>query len=402
MMSQRVQRAAVLTLLVAVACAQQASPSPTANSTTYPMRYKGMTFTNERYCPNVSLASWVAQESLYHLSTTGANAVSIVVTQYQMTTTSTDIFPVTSPTVCTATPSGYCVTARDSELISAIMYAKQLGFSVMLKLQIDLIDAPGMWRGDIGINMTATQWDAWFVSYTAAIRHYAMIAEATGVEILSVSCELVEASKQDAHWRQVIALLRHIYKGTLTDSANWSPPNAQPGQGEVTDKTWWDAVDVIGVDEYYVTWAHSRELANGTYRTLDELLDLWAGIEVQLAGLHRKFNKSVLFTEIGYCSGVNGSCFKNTAVQPANRTSSASLEAQATQFEAALAAMTKYPWFLGVFWWNWATDAAFGGEGNSCMDPKFKPAEAVLRKWYGATLPAPTPPSYPPVCECWL
>lgn len=385
-----------------------AAPLPPRSSAAEPLPYKGMTFTNERYCPLVSLGSEVAADSLRHLETTGANAVSIVVTQYQQNTSSTTIAPIPAGSMvnCTTTPNGYCSTATDAELSAAITLAQSLGMRVMLKLQIDLLDAPGLWRGDIGVNMTQRAWwDAWFASYGNAILHYAKIAELLEVHMLSVSCELVEASKQESHWRGLIVQLRSVYSGILIDSANWSPPGAPAtGTGEVTDKMWWDAVDAIGVDEYYMTWSNSHELANDTFRTKEDLLSLWEPIESQLDALHRRWNRSVVFTEIGVCAGLNGTCFDNLPASqvPIVSTTNASLQAQATQFDAALTAMSKHPWFLGVFWWNWATDAAFGGDDNACMDPKFKPAEQVLRLWYNATKPAPPPPNYTVTCRCWL
>eukprot|EP00672_Neobodo_designis_P006156 CAMPEP_0174870066 /NCGR_PEP_ID=MMETSP1114-20130205/69020_1 /TAXON_ID=312471 /ORGANISM="Neobodo designis, Strain CCAP 1951/1" /LENGTH=76 /DNA_ID=CAMNT_0016105329 /DNA_START=70 /DNA_END=296 /DNA_ORIENTATION=+ len=68
------------------AMAVVAAPVPPRPSASAPLPYKGMTFTNERYCPNVTLASAAANRSLAHLATTGANSVSIVVTQYQRNT----------------------------------------------------------------------------------------------------------------------------------------------------------------------------------------------------------------------------------------------------------------------------------------------------------------------------
>jgi hypothetical protein len=394
---------AVVAAMAALLCA--AAPVPPRPSGASPLPYKGMTFTNERYCPNVSLASAAANRSMAHLATTGANAVSIVVTQYQKNTTSTDIYAVAAPTPCTTTPNGWCVTATDAEVAESIAAAHAKGFKVMLKLQIDLMDAPGLWRGDIGINMTDTQWSMWFDSYRAAILRYARIAERMGVHMLSVSCELVEASKQEALWRGIVDDIRMVYSGVLIDSANWSAPG---GSGEVTDKKWWDAVDVIGVDEYYMTYffSHGINGTNGTttYRDEATLLHLWRGVEEQLEGLHRKFNRSVVFSEIGFCSGDDGNCWRNKPANavPSLRTTKASLEAQAVQYEAALKAFSKHPWWLGVFWWNWATDPNFGGPGNSCMDPKFKPAESVLRRWYNATQPQPPLPTEAPACRCWL
>ena len=37
--------------------------------------------------------------------------------------------------------------------------------------------------------------------------------------------------------------MRDVYSGKLTSSANWG--------GEEFSKSWWDAVDYIGVDAYY-------------------------------------------------------------------------------------------------------------------------------------------------------
>lgn len=367
-------------------------------------KYSGMTFTADRYCPNVTLDSPRAKDSLTHLATTGANFVSIVVTQYQRLINSTSIFPIYgSPVRCSSTPHGFCSTATDAEVIGAIANAHQLGMGVMLKLQIDLIDEPSSstWRGDIGTNITSDAWwAAWFSSYSTALLHYARIANQTNAALFSISCELVTASRRDAEWRKVIAAVREVYTvGLITDAANWSPPG---GSGELSDKTWWDAVDIIGVDEYYVEYFNSTEDADGSYPSVSQLLKVWAPVEKQLEALHVKYNKSIVFTEVGYCSGVNGSCFDNGAPRPPQSTTAASLVAQAAQYEALMLAMTKYPWFEGVFWWNWATDAAFGGDNNSCMDPKFKPAEDVLRRWYRATQPKPKPPQYAPICECWL
>eukprot|EP01064_Diplonema_japonicum_P031204 TRINITY_DN5512_c0_g1_i1.p1 TRINITY_DN5512_c0_g1~~TRINITY_DN5512_c0_g1_i1.p1 ORF type:complete len:397 (+),score=94.87 TRINITY_DN5512_c0_g1_i1:50-1192(+) len=362
------------------------------------LKYSGMTFTDERYCPNVSMGSSVSTDSLKHLATTGTNYVAVAVTQYQTNMNSTVIYPLyNKPTRCSATPTGWCKTVTNENLIATIDEIHSLGMKVMLKPHIDLIDdTPQHWRGNIGENFNAQQWDTWFASYEPYIMQYAEIAQKTGVEMFSVSCELIAASKEEQHWRNLIPKIRNAYNGTLTDSANWSPPN---GPGELTDKKWWDLMDVIGCDEYYIKQYYN--LIDGKYPTMEQLLAAWAPVEVQMAALHQKWNKPIVFTEMGYCSGFGADCFANGG-KVTHAPTQESLDSQATQFEAALTAMTKYDWFEGVFWWNWATDAAFGGMNNSCMDPKFKPAENVLRKWYKATEPIPAPPMYPPVCSCWL
>ena len=368
------------------------------------LRYSGMTFTDERYCPNVSMSSANGRLSLAHLASTGANFVSIIVTQYQDTVNSTTIFPVYGEAVrCIATPHGYCITASDKEVNDTIDYAKSLGLGVMLKLQVDLIHAPNasIWRGYIGTNMTDSDWDAWFASYTSVILHYARIAEARGVELFPVSTELVLASHKESHWRAVIKEIRKVYSGRLTDAANWSPPVWGHG-GEVVDKKWWDAVDVIGIDEYYVKSYFHTAFPNGSFPDVGDLMKHWVGIGEQCEKLHTKWNKSVVFTEIGFCSGNDGFCFADGKTKISPQVTNATLLSQAWQYEAMLRSMSKYDFWEGVFWWNWASDAAFGGMDNSCMDPKYKPAEHVLRRWYNATEPIPPKPDFPATCKCWL
>ena len=53
------------------------------------------------------------------------------------------------------------------------------------------------------------------------IMRYVDIAQEKNVEMISASCELIEASKQEKHWRSLVALMRTKYSGLITNSANW-------------------------------------------------------------------------------------------------------------------------------------------------------------------------------------
>eukprot|EP01084_Bolivina_argentea_P178395 308372_1 len=367
--------------------------------------------TNDKYCPYVTYNSSTAMDSLYHLSTTGANYVSIVVTQYQWTHNTTDIFPVYD----TPIPCGHthlCITATEDALTAIINYAHTLNMSVMLKPQIDLLNDTQFWRGEIGFGDNIIKWDNWFDSYLNFINIYASLSERLNVELLSVSCELVIATTCkycEQKWKHlIIPSIRNLYKGELTISANWNEVRTtNKSIGEVTEIKWWKQVDYIGCDEYYVKSISGNGI-NGTYPTMEQLLNEWTFVENQMLELHNKYKMDVIFTEIGYCSGVisgiNDTCWCNgkQSDRPSLPTNE-SLYAQYHQYEAALIAMTKYEWFLGFFWWNWPTDAAFNGynNSNSCMTPSYKPTEQLLRKWYNATVPQPDPPTYPAKCVCW-
>ena len=42
---------------------------------------------------------------------------------------------------------------------------------------------------------------------------------------------------------------------------------------------------------------------------------------------------------------------------------------QAIEYEGFLMAFKDKEWFAGVFWWNWVSDFAYGGDDNPCMTP---------------------------------
>eukprot|EP01084_Bolivina_argentea_P130380 230156_1 len=387
---------ALLLITLIFQISQSASLPKSSNIT-----FAGMTFTNERYCPNVSMGSDIAYESLKHLKTTGTNFIAIVVTQYMQQHNSSNIFPIYGDPIECCFSSGCmpCKTESTDDLITAIIRSHKLGFRIMLKPHLDLVYDPNYWRGDIGEGFNSSQWNNWFIEYENFILFYANIAEQYNIEILSVSTELNTVSEQESHWRTLMPKIRNIYHGIITDAA--SGANKSPlSQTEVQQKQWWDLCDIIGVDEYYISKHYS--MINGSYPTINQLLNAWQIIENQMLNLTQTWNKPIMFTEIGIGSGVNGSSYSNGKIPPNPPTTNQSLQSQANQYEAAFQAMSKYDWWLGAFWWNWNTDEAFGGYNNTCCEPKYKPAENVIRKWYGATEPPPPPPNYPAQCECWL
>ncbi len=333
----------------------------------------GITFTGGRYCPNVTMGSAAGLLSLDHLASTGANWVSIVVTQYQTSINTTSIFPLYNASAVSAEYYVY-VTIGEGDLLAAIRHAHELGLQVMLKPHVDPLtdNAPigKTWRGDIGKFFNASQWDAWFASYWAMLSHYAMLAEREGVAMLSMNCELITANNQSAHWRTLVSKTRAIYSGRLTTAPN--------GHGHQFWVDWWDAVDVIGVDLYDV-------IAGST---VEEMVQSWAPYLDQLEAMHTKYSRPVVFTEIGYCSG---------ACDRAHTASAADLVQQANHYEALLLATASKDWVLGAFWWNWDTDPA-DSTGDDCLTPQFKPAETVLRRYYRAAQPQPPIPAYMPRC----
>ena len=160
---------------------------------------------------------------------------------------------------------------------------------VLLKPHIDLAVPERyrqLWRGDIGKEYkTEKQWDEWFASYEEMIVKYASLAETLNVEMFSISCELINTSKQDSRWRNVIQSVRKAYSGPLVDSANHD--------GEEYEKTWWDAVDYIGVDAYYLPILKKDYDEEDRYRYTDSVFYEPPNLNVQKSVIRNdKYKKS--------------------------------------------------------------------------------------------------------------
>ncbi len=290
--------------------------------------------------------------SLTHLTETGANWISLIVTCYQDNLESTQISAAES-------------TPTDDDLIHVLDMAHALGLKVMLKPHVDLWNDPTHWRGQIGkAYTTETKWSEWFSSYRTFIEHYADLAAAHGADQFSVGCELEGTTHRAADWRTIVAAVRTRYTGPLIYASNHS--------GEEVGMTWWDALDFIGVDAYY-------PLSTKTNPTVDELKAAWRPIVESLASLAARWQKPLVLTEIGYRS-IDG-----TAMHPWDWQiqGSMDLKEQADCYRAALESVYRQPWFAGIFWWSWSPDPLEGGPNDGGYSPHNKPAEDELRRWFG-------------------
>jgi hypothetical protein len=263
--------------------------------------------------------------SLAHLSETGANWISLIVTCYQDNLESTRIFAAES-------------TPTDEDLIHALGQAHALGLKVMLKPHLDLANDPSHWRGQIGqAYATEAEWSAWFASYRDFIEHYADLAATHGADQFCAGCELMGTSRRESDWRAVLAGVRSRYEGPLIYAANHS--------GEEVELTWWDALDIIGVDAYY-------PLSSKTDPTLDELKDAWRPLVASLGSLAARWQKPLILTEVGYRS-IDGTSMHPWDWQVEGKVD---LQEQADCYRAALESLHGQPWFTGIYWWSWSPD----------------------------------------------
>jgi hypothetical protein len=281
----------------------------------------------------------------------GVDWISLLVTCYQQTVTSTEI-------ACKPDAS----TPTDDDLVHVVGVAHRLGIRVMLKPHIDLSGDPGHWRGQIQFGEDEQAWRAWFGAYARLIGHYAALAERTGVDLFAVGTELEGASHRANDWRSVVAAVRRVYSGPVTYASNWT---------EIGRVSWWDALDLIGIDAYY-------PLTDKDHPSPADLRAAWSSIVSDLDTLSRKWGRRILFTEIGYRS-VNGA---NREPYNFQRSGVVDLQEQADCYQAALEFMTEQEWFDGFFWWNWTPNPDQGGTLDADYTANGKPAADVLRTFY--------------------
>jgi hypothetical protein len=313
--------------------------------------FKGMSYTS---FGKEILSSSDSDRSIANMKTIGVDTVALNIWDFQDDANSTSI-----------APDFNFFSSSLPSIDHAISEIHSQGMQVMLKPNVDLRD--GQWRGTINPS------PGWFAAYGQFINDWADFAEARGVEMLSVGTEYNGTQTSEAEWRTVVGDVRQRYSGDITYSANWD---------SYQQVAWWDAVDYIGIDAYF-------PLANNNSATLADMQQSWTGIANTIENWRSNngLNKQVLFTEVGYRS-VNGA-----VIEPWGASGSGvDLQEQADAYEALLSTMTQRGWWDGAFWWDWDPNPTAGGPNDDGFTPQHKPAQEVVRQYYGGeALPAPLP-----------
>ena len=229
--------------------------------------------------------------------------------------------------------------------------AHTLGLKVLLKPQLWF---RGGYPGDLEFDSDAER-ERFFRNYRGYVEHYAELATEIEADVLSVGVEFAKLTRYEAEWRELIALARSHYAGPLTYAANFGE--------EFESIAFWDALDYIGLDNYYPL---GRELS----------IEDAAG---RIEAVHRRFNRPVLFTEAGFA------IYEETAERPWEDQPGGemSLEAQAECYEAFLAGYYDKPWLAGIFWWKVGTANEPRRPGRGTHIPWARPAMDVVKRWYG-------------------
>ena len=292
------------------------------------------------------------------LRDTGSNWMGLLVTWYQQDASSNVIARHPDPNK----------DHTDARIRTAIRDAHSRGLQVMLKPHVDALN--GQWRGDFNPSNPA----AWFQSYTQFILHYGQIAQEEGVELYCMGTEFktISGAANRDRWVAVINAIRGAYGGPLTYAANATFP-----ADEFTSVSFWDQIDIIGLDGYFT-------LTDQNNPTLAQLISAWTSnrfgenIVAAVQNFASSRQKPVIFTEIGYKST------DGTNREPWNFGLSGAVDT-AEQRDCYQAAFTVWSqqssWMRGFFWWAWPVPPPAANDGD--YNPRSKPAETVLRTWQG-------------------
>ena len=273
-------------------------------------------------------------------------------------------------------------TLSDGELIHVINYAHDLGMRVMLTPNVRMETGELLF---VYFGQNEKAWSTYFENYTKHLTHYASLAEKHGVDSFCIGKESITTITREQEWREVIAEVRQVYSGPITYSAFYN---------KVDEIQWWDALDYIGVSAYY-------PMTQKKDPSVEELVASWEDISQELEALSKKWDRPILFTEIGYRSFDGAASEPSIALKPDYLTENIDLEEQANAYQAVFEALSGKNWWRGVYWWVWLANPLQGGLSDNGYTPNLKPAENVLRANYGAPLrQSPTPfPEFNPVEE---
>lgn len=248
----------------------------------------------------------------------------------------------------------------DAELAHVVRVAHRLGMRVMLKPHVWV--GGGTFTGNIRFDDPERR-ASWLASYRRMALHYARVAELEGFDLFCIGNELGGLTTHEHEWREIIAAVRRVFRGPLTYAANWGE--------EFETLRFWDALDFIGLNNYYPLAEEPDEGSKALMARAHALAE-------KIARLQQRWQRPILFTEVGYPS-VRGGTVRTWA---RTRTQSVSVDEQAAGYEATLRAFSGQPWLSGMFWWNWPSHGRGGGSQDISYTPRGKPAAEILRSWY--------------------
>ena len=261
------------------------------------------------------------------------------------------------------------IRLHETRWIKRIELAHSAGFKVFLKPHVWITShSNGKWRSDI-YPTNEENWEIWKSNYRDFILRYAKIAEQSNVELFCIGTEFSKLTiEKPIFWKNLIKEIRIIYSGKITYAANW--------YNEYENISFWDDLDYIGIQAYF-------PLVKNKYPSVAELSKGWNAHLPILDSTAKKFNRKVLFTEMGYRSTAE------SAIKPwlwleksSNLNESISLETQVNCYDAFFNSVWNKEWFAGVHIWQMRNYSGKDMTNDFNFSPQGKLAEQIIAKGF--------------------
>ena len=253
-------------------------------------------------------------------------------------------------------------TENDESVMFSNHQAQKLGMTTILKPHIYL---HGSWPGAIEMS-SENEWNQFHEYYYNWIIHFAMLAELYNFPIFVIGNELSKSTLgYEDYWIKLAKKIRGIYSGKITYGANWG--------NEFESLNFWDHFDYIGVSQYY-------PLSKKPDATDDELRQGAEEMIRKVEEVHKRFDKPILFTEIGFRNSEHSWM---TSYEKGDTRKKINDESQVRAYKAVLKASYGKDWLHGIYIWKWPTYMDYGkNQRFDLYTPNKKPAERVVMEWY--------------------
>lgn len=243
------------------------------------------------------------------------------------------------------------------------------GYKIFVKPHIWIENtSDGKWRSDI-YPESEKDWETWNKSYRTFIIRYAKLAELCQAEMFCIGTELTRISiEKPAFWRGLIREVRSVYSGKITYAANWYQ--------EYENINFWSELDYIGIQAYF-------PLTENEYPSVQQISKGWEKFIPAIKSIHKKYNRPIIFTEMGYKSTSDAGMRPWEWVDHlADSPKSISNETQANCYEAFFKTVWPFDWLEGVHIWQMRGDYDLHRRSDFELDftPQGKPAEQIIAK----------------------
>lgn len=259
---------------------------------------------------------------------------------------------------------------HNSNLRNRIVLVRDAGFKVFFKPHLWINNPSNRKRRSDIFPSNEENWELWKKSYRNFILGCAKIAEQTNVEMFCIGTELTRlTTEKPVYWKNLIQEIRSIYSGKITYAANW--------YNEFEEITFWDQLDYVGIQAYF-------PLVKNEYPSVEQISKGWNKYLPTLEAIHKKYNRKVLFTEMGYKSTADSAIepwkwLEDTTIKDNHF----STETQANCYEAFFNTVWKKEWFAGVHIWQMRSDYSEDRVINNLnFTPQGKPAEIIIAKGF--------------------